>query len=551
MANKEAYNISLLDVDKFIEDNEIGEVKSQFIRTPSSNQLDPEGLFSQVIFGEIGSPERMLNFGYIDLKTKIFHPRIYKSIVILKGLYGEIMAGAAFAYFDEKEKDFIKTTRDDENGGTGYSFFMNRVDDIIYKETKSVERNDRIKLVTSFKERNFLSKYLVVMAGMRDIEIGDIDSYDEINKLYMTLISLAQALPDNNSDNAIYDTTRYALQRKANAIYDYLYTDFMKGKKGWLEDKFSKRGLTLGARNVISAAKIIGSSPRDPRMLKTNECMYGIYHTIKTLQPMAVYWFKRLFFNQVVGDRVSQIPVIDPKTKKLVYIEIESKVKDKMISSDGITNIIKRFEDTDFRREIVSVESVEKKKYNLFNVYDDGKQIVIFRDIEAFKRHRPQANIDYVRGLTYAEMFYIVAFRIAKDSYGICTRYPVANEDSIQTPKIRVGSTLPDRAVKMTAIFDESLGEDLPHYPIIGNSFLDSMIVHPTSLPAFSGDFDGDMLSGSAVLSNEANAQIKAFSKSLQGIISSDRKIRFPLLDATLIGLYSLTRPLLPSERKK
>ena len=546
---KEPYKIALLDVDKYIKENNIGEVTSQFIRVPSSNELDPNGLFSQTIFGEIGSPERMLNFGYINLRTKIFHPKIYKTLLSLKKLYGEIMSSNTFAYFDEEVGDLIKIDREDERARTGYSFFMEYVQKIKFKASKSLQRSYKVKLIDNHIESMHIDKYLIMMAGIRDINMGDIDNYDDANKLYMSLIALSQALPSGSYKvNPVYDTVRYAIQRKANEIFDY-YTNFMSDKHGWAQDKFQKRSIVHGARNVISAATIAGDSPTDPRMLKSHECIMGTLQSINVTQPIAIYYLKRMFFNQVVQETSTQIPVIDPKSLSLHYTEISPKMRDRFVSSDGISTTIKRFEDASFRASNVTLEDLDGKTWNIYNVYDDGEQVIIFRDINELSTYR-EGDIDksYIRPLTYIEMFYIVAFHATKGKHGLCTRYQVTNDDNTITPRIRVATTKPDRLVRLTTMFDPDVFITLPHYPIIGNGYVDSMIVHPGTLSTFDADYDGDALNGSAILTTEANKNIEDFLFSLNGVITPDRKLRFEHNGFTKANLYALTRPFLPTE---
>ncbi|MCP4394397.1 MAG: hypothetical protein GY804_09070 [Alphaproteobacteria bacterium] len=537
----------MMDIDKYIKDNNVGEVNSQFIKVPSSNELDPRGLFSQITFGEIGSPERMLNSGFIALKTDVLHPRIFKTLMSLKGTYVEIISGKMFARFDEKEQDFIKSTRDDEHADTGYSFFLEHVNKIEHKTTKSYTRNNKIDLINMMPDLNTVRNYPVLVAGMRDIELGDRDTYDEINKLYMSLLSMTQMLPKDGTTSPVFDSIRFSIQKKINDIYHHLYT-FLKGKTGWLENKFTKRALALGSRNIISAAQMTGASPDDPRLLKYNEVMYGTYQTIKTIQPVAIYHFRKMFFDQVVTDPATKILVIDPKTNKSKYIDIDDKIKNKFISEDGLETMIKRYDDLDFRTRPITVTGLDNKDYYLFMVYDTGDSITIFRDISTLTTHRPDADLSKVRPLTYCEMFYIVATVAAKNKHGVDIRYPVIGGDSVITPKLHVISTRPDRVVKFTAIHDEEIAMDLWHYPLLGKSFVDSMIIHPSTLVRLNADYDGDQLDGNTTISDNSNKEISDHLDSLNGVMDESKQFRAQHVGFTMIGLSQLTRDILPSE---
>lgn len=549
---KSAFNIKLLDVEEFIKKRNVKEVTSSFIRTPSSNELDPNGIFSQEIFGQIASEERMLLFGFINLKVKIFHPKVFKSIATLKSYYTDIMAGNVFAIFDEQLGDFIKTTSDDPNSNTGYNFFMSNFDKIKFKETDSLTRKDKLETINKFKTERIMEKYLVSVAGIRDIHISSTkDSYDEINKLYINLLTLCRAIPDYGHDNEIYDNLKYAIQKKAIEIYDYI-GNIMQGKTSWLEDKFLKRTVTLGARNVISASHIQGMSPKDPRVLKHNECMIGVYHAAKILQPIFMFYLKKIFFNQIINPNVTQISVIDPKTLKITYKEIDSKIKNQFITEEGLENIINRFEYDNFRKQPVSIKDINGIENYLFLIYDIGDKIQILRDINLLGNDYDKSKL---RPLTYLEMFYIAANHACSGRHGINCRYPVANDDSIKTPKLHLISTQPDRHVKLVNMFQDIEDEDIKfnelyHFPILNNSCVDTLIVHPFSLATYGGDYDGDMLNAFAALSKESNKEIDDYHNSIRSVIKSNGEFRVKFDDLTYIGIYSLTRSLLSSEKK-
>ena len=65
--------INVLDINKFIKENELVQITSD--RTVDREKgPDSGGLFSEVIFGTLGSKERVSRFAYIDLKEKFLHP---------------------------------------------------------------------------------------------------------------------------------------------------------------------------------------------------------------------------------------------------------------------------------------------------------------------------------------------------------------------------------------------------------------------------------------------------------------------------------------------
>ena len=106
--NLDPLNLRLMDIDNFVKTRAVMEVTSPFIHTSSSNQMSEDGLFSEKIFGAIGTPTRFLQFGYINLNCKIIHPLIFQNIIALKRFYGEIMAGREYAIWDNEAREFVR-----------------------------------------------------------------------------------------------------------------------------------------------------------------------------------------------------------------------------------------------------------------------------------------------------------------------------------------------------------------------------------------------------------------------------------------------------------
>ena len=83
----------LFDIDRYITTNQLGEVKSQHIYR-TQTQFNPEGLFSEEIFGQTAAEQRY-RCGYIKLPVHVFNPCVAKTIIarsggiIRKMAYGE------------------------------------------------------------------------------------------------------------------------------------------------------------------------------------------------------------------------------------------------------------------------------------------------------------------------------------------------------------------------------------------------------------------------------------------------------------------------------
>ena len=143
------FNITLLSTNEETLRSLIPVTSSDIFAGLSKNFSD-EGLYSTVIFGRIGDERRKRRFSYIDIKVRILHPLVYRSLCALKRMYGDIMAGKAYAVWDDETKDFVKSNQLD--GFTGYDFFMKHWQQIQFEKKPSDLREELISLVQKFKD---------------------------------------------------------------------------------------------------------------------------------------------------------------------------------------------------------------------------------------------------------------------------------------------------------------------------------------------------------------------------------------------------------------
>ena len=189
------FNIWTMHPEQFILKNNLKEVTSQMIFEPSSNNFHPEGLFSEEIFGQVGSSSRISTLGYIDLNTDILAPVIYKNVIDLKPVYGSIMQGKTAVVWNEKTKQFDVCTKEFEGADTGYSFFISHFNELKFNKTSSPARNNKITTINKARSTNtaVVNKLIVSPAGLRDVkeERGRV-AIEEVNKLYKTILAIAQ-----------------------------------------------------------------------------------------------------------------------------------------------------------------------------------------------------------------------------------------------------------------------------------------------------------------------------------------------------------------------
>lgn len=493
-------NIAIMDVEQFIRDHQALPVTSPLTLEPSSNLFHHEGLYSESIFGYVGSPERMTRFGYIDLNTSIFNPKIFKLITQLGSLYKDIMSGTAYAVFDPVTKNFKRVHGDPTqtpDANTGYLFFLRHFHDLSFHTTNSSTRDERIEVIQQYKERALQTKYLVEPAGLRDIANDSSGRLvqDDVNKLYTSLLLYSKSIP-RGTQSPLYDSARYQIQSKAQEIFEYI-ENFLDGKRGFIQGNFARRKIAMGTRNVITAAPYMAASPEDPQLLKADDVQVGVYQVSKGLQPYFKYAYNTIFANPIFKtEATARTALSDPKTGKLVYTSLSPTTRDNWTSSEGINKLINSFRNTDLRKKPVLIKDTDGKDYALSLVYDEGDTIALCRSIDDLEARWPRSvNKSKLRPITYIEMFYLITEVISQGKHGIVTRYPVIEQGSCYIAKLHVVSTTPSRTVELVDL----LAPDQPtmilkQYPVQGASYMDAMMLHTSKLGGLGADHDGDLL---------------------------------------------------------
>lgn len=397
MEQLKPFNLTILDPDEYVERKECLPITSYAMYESSTERFHPDGLYSEVIFGQLGSRERFIRRGYIDLHTKLITPHLYKQIVTLKSYYKEVLAGKQYAYYDKDLKDLVCTTKDDPNGDTGYQFFCSMYPKIKFAESDSSKRSVKIELLNKYSDRVFMSKYIVIPAAIRDVKMKDGRPESEaINKLYLGLLSLASAIPDEAGEDIVYDSIRYQMQCKVQQIYDYII-NILNGKTGFSQAKYARRGIVYGSRNVITAPQMIRvQSPSAPNMLAVDQLEIPTFQAAKALAPIVTYIIHNQFGMQFVNN--STIPVINSKTLKLELRKIDETDIKKYTTSDGINDFLNDMRDTHMHQLPITLKLAKSEVYEEgtefypFMIYDRGEHMYRFTDIEAFKDAYPKVS---------------------------------------------------------------------------------------------------------------------------------------------------------------
>lgn len=379
------FNVTIINPDEYIRRRGLLPVTSHAMFETSTNRFHPDGLYSEAIFGQVGSRDRLIRRGYIDLHTTVISPHLYKQLMTLKGFYKEVVSGKSYAVMDKDLHDLVKTNMDDPEGNTGYSFFLKSLPNIKFQETDSQKRHDKIALLDKFQDELFMTKLIVLPAGVRDVkESNGRYEPEEINKIYLHILSLTQALPEGNVDDPTYDAIRYQLQMKIQELYEYIY-NLLDGKFGFMQGKYTRRAVAYGTRNVITAVPMSKvSAANGPDALSIDEIQVPLFQTMKSAMPLVVHKLNTLFFQPVFDNQNDTIPLTNPETFSIEYVKVPNRELERYTTISGLEEIIDDFRAPENQNIPVSI-TTEKGDYYLALVYDDEDEIFMFNDEPEFR----------------------------------------------------------------------------------------------------------------------------------------------------------------------
>lgn len=511
--NQDLLTIDLLIPDKnLFAKNGMLEVTSLAILETNSDVFAKNGLFSQDIFGQVGSKERMERMGYIDFVLPVFHPLVFANIIKLGDKYDRIMKGELNARFDEDEHDFVP----DSEGDTGFDFFLKHCDKIIYSKTESLKRDNRIKLVEKYGKTNtMITQMLVMPAGLREYTVDDKGqpNEDEINSLYRVLIGLGNRMRTvniNPTTIVLLDKVRYKIQRATLDIYKYIES-LIDGKKKFIQNKFASRAIQYATRNVItSIPSKITDLDDDFGKIDFNTTIVGLFQYLKALGPIVFNKLVSRFLMNIVGDDNTSIYLINKNTYENELVELSSKSKMTWSTADGVNNTINKFIQGEAFNEDIIIDD-----HYMYLVYEDGEDIYIgnkeyLRSVIESKDPEALKDINkHLRPIKYSELFYLAISDVIDKYYALVVRYPITGHGSIYISKVYVKTTNDSKHSHVHLANGEVL--DVTEYPIFkdDNGYFRSLSVHYTHLGTLGADHDGDALSFTLLFTDEAIEEAK------------------------------------------
>jgi hypothetical protein len=410
------------------------------------------GLFSRSIFGTTAEEQSRI-FAYIDLTEKFFHPYVYE---ILKTLYPKkfekCAAGSGSWTFD---KDGLLTEIDKEDpkynpDNTGIKWLVENFKKMKFKESSSIVRKDRIKLISRLKDDEiFITKWLVIPLFYRDIDKNtSVRKLPEINDKYNNIIRYSNSLRDTTFD-FFNNQIRLNLQRELVTIRQH-GQHLIEKKHGFFHKAILGKSVDRGSRDVISVATMNNyQRPEDNPV--------DIFHTGIPLAKCLIlgYNFILRYCLEFFADsyrNVREAPIYKYKNGKY-EISGAIKIKDQLqrFNSKYIETKINRFKNSHATRfEPITL------------IAEDGTEIPVHMSGQFAPMSGETALSSTIlnRPMTWTDLFYQAAINTMADKYVYITRYPVTSHSSIFPSKC-----LPLSTIKTVPAYID--GTFYKNYPLI------------------------------------------------------------------------------------
>jgi len=232
--------LQLLNIEKFIQKNNYKQVKNSKV-TPKG--FDPESLWSENIFGAIGSKDRRNKYGYIQFNCELIHPSVFNALKVCSEYTSKII---------NKKTNYIvsnKTYIEDINGETGIPFLIRTLKDVDLQLIAKKDKLEAASFIEANKNNIIINKFIIIPAGYRDIDLSKKDAMQmssEVNNIYKDLLYInSQLSGDEYLDDILIEKLQFALNRLVSWFQNQL-----KGKKGILRGSMLKKRMDYTSRLV-------------------------------------------------------------------------------------------------------------------------------------------------------------------------------------------------------------------------------------------------------------------------------------------------------------
>jgi len=344
--------LKFLDMEKFSKNLIPVTTPDLFSR---SNEFNPDGLYSERIFGNLESHERRQTYSYIDLYAKIIHPAALKIILQLNRKIELFLSASETFNLDSKGNLVL-----DPDGFTGLTKFIEIFPDIKFRgETETREKFIDL-LLNSYKNNTLFIEYVpVIPPDFRPAQQDEDGNWivDKINDIYQSILRKAIQVRSSGRSGVLFDLLSYGLQLAVVEHDKYIRSKIEK-KNGLIRNQM------LGKRIDFSGRAVITPGPS----LKINEVGIPFRIAVNLFEPFLIH--RLLYSGKIDKEELSK--------------EIEKYIKSEL-SVDSIRRIVK------------SIKAGDKLPPKLYKIFWDNIEVVMKDRIVICKRD-PVLHAESVRG---------------------------------------------------------------------------------------------------------------------------------------------------------
>lgn len=532
---------SKLDVRLVIPTKENTKMLSKLLNVniyDKDDKLDAGGLYSQEIFGTLGTPERNAKFAYIELNVPIIHPFVYNTITRLSSHIKGMLLGKQYGIWDNEKKNFDRATIDD--GETGITYVMKYLKELVFEYNDSRKRTTLINDFNKFRENGDLTfkRYLVLPAGLRDVSTDDNGRVieNEINDMYRKILQASKMFENlslSYDQMRLMDQARLRLQLSANEVHDYILS-LAKGKHKLINGKFVKVNIEGGTGNVLTSVHpTINKLDFNNNETDFNRTIIGVHQYCAATFPFTSHHLGRLL-GPLLQDGGNML-LFDSDGYKQVSIKLPQKILDKWTTTDGIRSLVNKLFDDDFKNTPVMVGNGYP-----FIIRGKGNKLDLLRANIAFKM---EDGFSY-EPITYGQLFYIIARMTSNDMVGMVTRYPVTGQGSTYLSKFSLHTTVEYQKVEM---YIDGVVYNYNTWNKPKSTWLGSVSVHYSRLKGLGGDYDGDKVYVTMFYEQDSINEIKKYMNSKEFFITPDGK---PTLELESSVISNITQQIIVGSKK-
>ncbi len=528
----EHLRLEIADQPLFIKRNEVREITNPIFFDKTGIPTS-DGLLSNEIFG-ITAETRNGTYAYIDLHGIFMDPSCYKVWSRIDPNVKACVHGTDNFIIDE-HGHLVSSP----SGKCGIKFLKDNFDKIKFKSTESVKRDTKIEYLKKNKDRMFITKYIIIPAGYRDVNSGKNTGVGEINKFYAQLLVSARSLLETHDYGISNESISGRMQEIILCIYDWIIGNNnimikdpgsgLSKKTGIIRRSVISKTADYGARLVISAPEIEVHSPKDLKVDVFHSSL-PLSAALSNFKPFVIFHIRRFFENQFGG--IPSMELLD-KNGKITRVT----PKDPLIefSDERIDKEIENFILSYNNRIVPIIVPIEENNKTYYMQFTGHKSTEKAQDESEPFYHRPLCWVDvlYQAAVAATEGKTVLVTRFPMDTFYNQFPTEVYVSSSIKTEPLVVNGKLYDR---YPYIRQEHIGMHT------GNYFTDTFTMSNVQLGSIKGDYDGDMISSKGSFYVETNDELKAnlYSKSffIDLSCSNVRKSSNEAIQA----LYSLTK---------